>query len=74
MPGYYGDTVVELIRKAISRVVDKDDVLKVPARKNPQILYVYIVNHNSAVSVEAMVNQVSVWVQVVEYGIGVALM
>jgi hypothetical protein len=74
MPGYYGDTVVELIRKAISRVVDKDDVLKVPARKNPQILYVNIVNHNSAVSVQAMVNQVSVWVQVVEYGIGVALM
>ena len=62
------DAVVELLAEGVHGVVHEQDVLQFDVIEDPQILDVLTtLSFHTACSVEAVLDQVAVWVQMVDY-------
>ena len=65
MPTYDWNTVIQLVSKTISRIVNYDDILDIPICNNSKIFDVNSVDNYTALPVQSMLNKSLVWIQVV---------
>jgi hypothetical protein len=72
--GYDGYTVVDLIRERIHRVVNDYNVLHSSVPYDPQVFYIIAFGGlNTVLTVESILEQVTVWVYVVKDRVSVSL-